>query len=71
MRYIFMFILLISLASAVTIQDLVLQPEGVNTKLIIKADAPFVANAFSLKDPPRLFVDCSGVSCPLIGKNIQ
>lgn len=69
MRNIIILTLLISLASGAVIQDLVLVPEGVNTKLTIKADAPFVANSFTLKNPPRIVVDCSGVSSALVGKS--
>ena len=68
MRHIFIFALFFSLAGSAAIQDIVLVSEGVNTKLIIKADAPFVANTFTLKDPARIVVDCSGISSSLIGK---
>lgn len=68
MRNVLILTLLISLASGAVIQDLIIVPEGVNTKLTIKADAPFVANSFTLKNPPRIVVDCSGVSSSLVGK---
>lgn len=67
MRNIVILALLVSLASGAVIKDLYVAPEGVNTKLIIKADAPFVANSFTLKNPPRLVIDCSGVTSPLTG----
>ncbi len=69
MRYIFAIASLLSLVSGVVIKDIVLTPEGVNTKLIIEADGPFIANAFSLKDPARIVIDCSGVSTALTGKS--
>lgn len=68
MRNILILTLLISLAGGAVIQDLVVVSEGVNTKFIIKADAPFVANSFALKNPARIVVDCSGASSALIGK---
>jgi len=68
MRNILILTLLISLAGGAVIQDLVVISEGVNTKLVIESDAPFVANSFTLKDPSRIIVDCSGVTSPLIGK---
>ncbi len=60
--------LLISLASGAVIGDIVITPEDINTKIVIKADAPFVANSFALKDPSRIVIDCSGASSPLVGK---
>ena len=71
MRHIFIFVLLVSLVWGATIQDLVLVSDGANTKLLIKADAPFVANVFALKDPARIIVDCSGITSPLIGKKYE
>ncbi|OPX18606.1 hypothetical protein BXT86_00300 [candidate division WOR-3 bacterium 4484_100] len=68
MRNIFIFALLISVAGGAVINDLAVVSEEGNTKLIIKSDAPFVANTFTLKDPARIVVDCSGVSSPLVGK---
>jgi type IV pilus assembly protein PilQ len=68
MRNLVIFALLVTLAGGAVIKDFVLVSEGVNTKFIIKSDAPFVANAFTLKDPARIVVDCSGVSSSLIGK---
>jgi type IV pilus assembly protein PilQ len=59
--------LVISLAGGAVIKDLVVVPEGMNTKIIVKADAPFVANSFSLRNPPRVVIDCSGVSSTLTG----
>jgi len=63
--------LLISLASGAVIGDIVLTPEDVNTKIVIKADAPFVANSFALKDPSRIVIDCSGVSSALAGNKFN
>ncbi|MBE0432843.1 AMIN domain-containing protein [candidate division WOR-3 bacterium] len=60
--------LLISMASGAVIGDVVITPEDVNTKIIVKADAPFVANSFSLKNPSRIIIDCSMASSPLVGK---
>lgn len=68
MKYVMSITLLLSLVSGTVINDLVLTTEGVNTKLSVNADAPFVANAFTLKDPPRIVIDCSGVTSSLIGK---
>ncbi len=68
MRNTLILTLLISLAGGAIIQDLVVVSEGMNTKLIIKADAPFIAKSFTLKSPPRIVVDCSGVSSALVGK---
>jgi type IV pilus assembly protein PilQ len=68
MRNTLILTLLISLAGGAIIQDLAVVSEGMNTKLIIKADAPFIANSFTLKSPPRIVVDCSGVSSALVGK---
>ena len=59
--------LLISLASGAVISDIMITPEDINTKIVIKADAPFVANSFALKDPSRIVIDCSGASSPLVG----
>ncbi len=59
--------LVISLAGGAVISDLVVVPEGMNTKIIVKADAPFVANSFSLRNPPRVVIDCSGVTSSLAG----
>jgi type IV pilus assembly protein PilQ len=63
--------LLISVASGAVISDVVLTPEDVNTKIIIKADAPFVANSFALKDPSRIVIDCSGTSSGLAGSKFM
>ncbi len=68
MRNMFIFALLISVAGGAVISDLAVVPEEGNTKLIIKSDAPFVASTFTLKDPARIVVDCSGVSSALVGK---
>ncbi len=68
MRFVFAIISLLSLVGGVVIKDIVLIPEGVNTKLTIEADGPFIANAFSLKEPARIVIDCSGVSSALVGK---
>ena len=59
--------LLISLASGAVINDIMVTPEDINTRIVIKSDAPFVANAFALKDPSRIVIDCSGASSPLVG----
>ncbi len=67
MRNVVILALLISLAGGAAIQDLLLVSEGVNTKFIIESDGPFVANSFTLKNPARIVVDCSGVSSSLIG----
>lgn len=67
MRNVVILALLISLASGATLQDLILLSEDLNTKFVIESDGPFVANSFSLKNPPRIVVDCSGVSSPLVG----
>ncbi|MEO0142530.1 MAG: secretin N-terminal domain-containing protein [candidate division WOR-3 bacterium] len=71
MRFVFTIISLLSLVSGVVIKDIVVSPEGVNTKLTIEADGPFIANAFSLKEPSRIVIDCSGVSSALVGKTYQ
>jgi type IV pilus assembly protein PilQ len=71
MRNILILTLLISLASGALINDLHVVSEGVNTRLLIKADAPFVANAFTLKNPPRIVIDCSGVTSSLVGKKFS
>jgi len=71
MRHLFIFVFLVSLAGSAVIQDFVLMSEGNNTKFIIKGDAPFAANTFTLKDPSRLVVDCSGVSSAFIGKKFD
>lgn len=71
MRNILILTLLISLASGAVISDLHVVSEGVNTKLIVKADAPFVANSFTLKNPPRIVIDCSGVTSSLVGKKFS
>lgn len=68
MRNILILTLLISLAGGAVVSDILVTAEGVNTKLAIRADAPFVANSFTLKNPARIVVDCSGVSSALIGK---
>ncbi len=68
MKYVTIFALLVSLAVGANITDLTISSEGTNTKLAIKSDAPFVANAFSLKDPARIVIDCSGATSPLVGK---
>jgi type IV pilus assembly protein PilQ len=69
MRNILILTLIISLAGGAVIRDLVLVSEGVNTKLVVESDGPFIANAFTLKDPPRIVIDCSGVSSSLVGKH--
>lgn len=71
MRNILILTLLISLASGAVISNLHVVSEGVNTKLLIKADGPFVANSFTLKNPPRIVVDCSGVTSALVGKKFS
>ncbi len=63
--------LLISLASGAVISDVMITPEDMNTKIAIKADAPFVANSFALKDPSRIVIDCSGASSPLAGSKFD
>ncbi|OGC42112.1 hypothetical protein A2Y85_03940 [candidate division WOR-3 bacterium RBG_13_43_14] len=68
MRNILILSLVISLAGGAVIKDIVVASEGVNTKLSVVADAPFVANSFSLKNPARVVIDCSGVSSSLVGK---
>ncbi len=70
MRNVLILTLLISLAGGAVIQDLVVVSEGMNTKLIVKADAPFVVNSFTLKNPPRIVVDCSGISSAFVDKNL-
>jgi type IV pilus assembly protein PilQ len=67
MRNVVILALLVSLASGAVIKDLVVVPEGVNTQFTLVADAPFVANSFTLKNPPRIVIDCSGVTSPLVG----
>jgi type IV pilus secretin PilQ/predicted competence protein len=67
MKYVTIFALLLSLAVGASIDDLIVGSEGANTKLTIKSDAPFTANAFALKDPARIVIDCSGASSPLAG----
>jgi len=71
MRNVMILALLISLASGAVIGDIVLTPEDINTKIVIKADAPFVANSFALKDPSRIVIDCSGVSSALAGNKFN
>lgn len=68
MKFVLSIIFLISLVSGTTINDIIVATEGVNTKLTVSADAPFVANAFTLTDPARIIIDCSGVTSPLVGK---
>lgn len=68
MKYVTIFALLVSLAVGANITDLTISSEGTNTKLAIKSDAPFVANAFTLKDPARIVIDCSGATSMLVGK---
>lgn len=68
MKYVMAILLALSLIKGTVIKDLTLNTEGVNTKLTLEADAPFVANAFTLKDPARIVIDCSGVTSPLVGK---
>jgi hypothetical protein len=68
MKYVMSILLLLSLAGATAISDIVVSTEGVNTKLAVNADAPFVANAFTLSDPARIVIDCSGVTSDLVGK---
>ncbi|MEO0184911.1 MAG: secretin N-terminal domain-containing protein [candidate division WOR-3 bacterium] len=68
MRFLLTILSILSLMQGVVIKDIIVKSEGVNTKLILEADGPFIANAFSLKDPSRMVVDCSGVSSNLIGK---
>ncbi|UCG91709.1 MAG: AMIN domain-containing protein [candidate division WOR-3 bacterium] len=68
MRNIVVFALLISLVGGAEIQDLILVADGANTKLTVKADASFVANTFTLKDPARIVIDCSDVITDLVGK---
>jgi type IV pilus assembly protein PilQ len=67
MRNFIILALLISLASGAVISDIVITPEDINTKIVIEADAPFVANSFALKDPSRIVIDCSGASTALAG----
>jgi type IV pilus assembly protein PilQ len=69
MKYVLTISLLLSLASGVVIRDVVLSSEGVNTKLTVVADGPFIANAFTLKDPARIVIDCSGVTSALAGNS--
>jgi len=68
MKFVAILALLLSLLGGAVIQDITVVSEANNTKLTLKADAPFVANAFTLKDPARIVVDCSGVTSPLTGK---
>lgn len=67
MRNLMILALVISLAGGAVIQDFIVVSEGMNTKIIVKADAPFVANSFSLRNPPRVVIDCSGVTSTLTG----
>ncbi len=67
MKYVTIFALLLSVAVGATISDLIISSEGANTKLAIKSDAPFVANAFALKDPARIVIDCSGATSAMVG----
>jgi type IV pilus assembly protein PilQ len=69
MRFFLAILSILSLLNGVVIKDIVVKSEGVNTKLILESDGPFIANAFSLKDPSRLVIDCSGVSCNFVGKS--
>ncbi len=69
MRFLLTILSILSLLNGVVIKDVIVKSEGVNTKLIIESDGPFIANAFSLKDPSRLVIDCSGVSSVLTGRN--
>ncbi len=68
MRFLLTILSILSLLNGVVIKDVIVKSEGVNTKLVLEADGPFIANAFSLKDPSRMVVDCSGVSSNLMGK---
>lgn len=68
MKFLLTILSIISLLNGVVIKDVIVKSEGVNTKLILEADGSFIANAFSLKDPSRMVVDCSGVSSNLVGK---
>jgi type IV pilus assembly protein PilQ len=68
MRYAVILTLLISLAVGAVIEDIVVVSEGVNTKLVLKGDTPFVATSYSLKSPSRIVIDCSGVTSALTGK---
>lgn len=68
MRFLLTILSILSLLNGVVIKDVIVKSEGVNTKLILEADGSFIANAFSLKDPSRMVVDCSGVSSNLVGK---
>jgi type IV pilus assembly protein PilQ len=68
MRFLLTILSILSLLQGVVIKDVIVKSEGVNTKLMLEADGPFIANAFSLKDPSRMVVDCSGVSSNLTGK---
>jgi type IV pilus assembly protein PilQ len=68
MRNAIILALLISLASGAVISDIAVTPEDINTKIVINANAPFVANSFALKDPSRIVIDCSGVTSALAGK---
>lgn len=71
MRNILILSLVISLAGGAVINDIVVTSEGVNTRLSVVADAPFVANSFSLKNPARVVIDCSEVSSSLVGKKFS
>ncbi len=68
MKNILILSLVISLAGGAVIKDIVVASEGINTRLSVVADAPFIANSFSLKNPARVVIDCSGVSSILTGK---
>ncbi len=69
MRFLFTILSILSIMNGVVIKDIVVKSEGVNTKLIIEADGPFIVNAFSLKDPSRIVIDCSRVSSNLTGRH--
>lgn len=68
MKYFLTLALLCGLSGSAVVKDIVVTPDGVNTRIAIVADGPFVGNAFTLKDPARLVIDCSGVSSALVGK---
>ena len=69
MRFLLTILSILSLLKGVVINDIIVRSEGMNTKLIIESDGPFIANAFSLKDPARMVIDCSGVSSNLTGRS--
>ncbi|MCX7994399.1 MAG: AMIN domain-containing protein [candidate division WOR-3 bacterium] len=69
MKFLLTILSILTLLNGTVIKDVIVKSEGVNTKLIIESDGPFIANAFSLKDPSRLVIDCSGVSSNLTGRN--